>query len=441
MEPTSESKTDTVRSYVERVLELQARRRAQLSEGELREIASELGVGDADLVEVESAAAEAYTRGQGHLRYCNYGDAIRELEDACSLAPRNVEHLHALAQAHAARYRQSDEESDLTTAIALCNRTLAISATHEPSFGLLAGLKKSQAKPGLTKKGWLLIAGVAVAGGGIALAMAPPRDEHAPPPSHAASVAEDASDEPGAPLAGSPAGSPAVEKELTLDVEWVGREGLEFTAVQSQHNNYDDSSFYRLAATVKNTGTTEVSELKLKLQMLDAAGEPVGLPESVEAIRSYEAMLRPGDTAGFDQLHRSSHEAASVRMTVSKLDAQPAPKRYPDLVDVPLAWPDGLRPDWDLKVGERSHRVSSGFSTSNFNGSFELRNVGDRVVRGLKIRANFLDAQGKQIAHDETYVVTNQEPPLPGGQSRSFVVLEGIPEGYASYQLQVVSID
>ena len=67
---------DLLQSYVARVTATKAATDRALDAEELRAIAADLGLTDADLAAVDEAAAAAHQRGRGHLAHGRFSDAI-----------------------------------------------------------------------------------------------------------------------------------------------------------------------------------------------------------------------------------------------------------------------------------------------------------------------------------------------------------------------------
>ncbi len=135
------SEQEILSSYVARVMEVGAQRNSALKDEELREIAIELGMSEADLQAADKAAADHLTRGQGYLSHQLWDDAIEQLQSAASLAPARTEVVFALAEAHAGRWSVRRQQQDKLEAQRLARRVIDLDARHAEAFKLLAELE------------------------------------------------------------------------------------------------------------------------------------------------------------------------------------------------------------------------------------------------------------------------------------------------------------
>ena len=134
------NRNDVLQTYLSRILALKDQQPAGLSAAELEAIALELGLTAADLAAGQAEAERFVQRGQGFMRHRRWDDAITELSAAAALAPDRLAVLHALAEAHSARWRTGRDRQDRDRAEALARRCLSLSPDHEASFTLLNAL-------------------------------------------------------------------------------------------------------------------------------------------------------------------------------------------------------------------------------------------------------------------------------------------------------------
>lgn len=228
---------EILRRYIEKIVRLQREReQEEISENDLRQIAVEAGMSDADLAYAEKRTLEYLDRGSGFIRYGNWDRAITELDQAAALAPANTTVLNALATAHWNRFLLRATEEDRDTAARYAERTLRIDPRNDPALRLLSTIHRGGEEaptpvvPGVhmaRKRSTVGIAlGVAIAalGAGIALwLIAAPSGEPAPPP---------AIEESAPPQAMTPPAPPAPPAEAPADtgfarlVATFGNEGI-----------------------------------------------------------------------------------------------------------------------------------------------------------------------------------------------------------------------
>jgi len=133
-----DARTATLTAYIEAILRLQ-REQQSFTDEELREIAIETGMSDEDVALARKRAGEHLNRGKGFLKYENWNEAVRELEEAVVLAPSSVDALSALATAH---WRRDDGEVDRQRARAYAMRALALDSTNDAALHLVSTIDR-----------------------------------------------------------------------------------------------------------------------------------------------------------------------------------------------------------------------------------------------------------------------------------------------------------
>src|SRR5438309_564254 len=110
------NRNEILQDYIQRISALRQERGNAIGAEELRSIAIDMGMTDADLASADAAARDYRRRGQGFFNHGQWDDAIAELTNAASLAPADVSILHTLALAHLERSKingPGDEEHRL----------------------------------------------------------------------------------------------------------------------------------------------------------------------------------------------------------------------------------------------------------------------------------------------------------------------------------------
>jgi hypothetical protein len=132
---------EILRNYMENVLRLQQERdRSAMSDQDLKQIALEAGMSEADLDYVRHRLDDCMNRGKGFIRYQSWTDAIQELEQAIALAPNNVDALSALATAYAGRWREKGGSADRDHARATAERVLDLDSKNDTALRIVSAL-------------------------------------------------------------------------------------------------------------------------------------------------------------------------------------------------------------------------------------------------------------------------------------------------------------
>ena len=433
----SEPKQEALARYVERVMALKEERDALLSDDELRDVALEIGLGEADLAAAEEAAEDHYVRGLGFLDHGRFDDAVGELREAVAVAPRRVEWLHALARAHAGRWRERRGEADRSRAENLARECLEIDPTHSASIAVLDDLDRPPRTPepaaGRRPRKALVPALV-----GTALLFAvvlfnlqrASVDDPAPPQAPASG--------PPAPAATGSAASETRELDVPVDLD-PGETGLdvELDVRHSRLKSYPGGkSFYTLYAILANRGVTELDKMAVRLELLDGAGTVVQTDE-FDALSRASPVLRPGDAEALHRLRETLDTVRRARFAVVTVDQNPAADAYAPGKEIVFDWrtppPAGL----EIALRERSYTFSETAFAKNGSGFFDLvvevENTGERTLRGLKLSAEIIGPEERWTVAEEKHVVTSGGPAMRPGEVRLERFIEKVearPEGY-----------
>ncbi|MNS61380.1 hypothetical protein D3C72_944090 [compost metagenome] len=426
---------DVLQAYLTRILALKDQQPAGLSAGELEAIALELGLSEADLAAGQAEAERYFQRGAGFMRHQRWDDAITELSAAAALAPGRLAVLHALAEAHAARWRAGRDRGDRDRAEALARRCLDLAPDHEASFTLLNALDGQGPigqVPGRPAALPLVLTLIGL--GALVYAVATfwtfQRETALPP-----------GPPPAQPQLGQAKPDPLVEIPVTLVADAKGQ-GMRATPRLSQLTNYATSSYYKQAIALTNTGQTEWQELVVQAEYLDAAGKVID-QEPIRALQAYQAGVRPGDVHLFNRLKATTPALASVRLRVTVRNELPV--RAIKLAAKPLAvdWAIAAPPGVSLRVKERSGAVtrSQFVEGAYLKPILEIENTGDVAVKTLKMELTAYDAAGKALKTNQRLAVSGDGMALAPGETRLDHWHEQVPANYHHYELRVVEVE
>jgi hypothetical protein len=417
---------EALKAYIARILAVKADQSATLSADDLRAIALDLGLSEADLAAGHAEAERYHQRGLGFLRHRRWADAVDELSAAGALAPDRLDVLHALASAHAGRWHQRRHPTDREAAESLARRCLDLAPDHEPSFVLLNTLDPA-ARTGPSRR-WLKPALLLGLGLVVLVGVMGVWDRRPAP------VAP-------APVSNAPKPAPLVEVPVSL-VPDAKSTGMRLDARLSQLSNYEASSYYKQAIALTNTGTTEWQALTLQAEYLDADGTVIA-QKSLTALPDHRAAVRPGDVHLFNDIQRATPRLQHVRLRV--LVRQEVPIKAAKLMPRPLAptWaaeaPDGVM----LAFRERSGAVSRNavLATVFVKPVVEIENSGSVTVKTLRMAISLYDAAGKLLGTRDHLAVSGEGMALPPGEKRLDNWIERAPTTYHHYQLSVVEVE
>lgn len=111
---------------------------------ELKAIALSTGISEAEWNEFQEEFSKHLDRGIGYLRYNNYSDALKELEQAISINPYHTEALYQLARAYVLQWNAERKDNAREAALHHAQRCLEIDPKFEKAYKLISQLKKQQ---------------------------------------------------------------------------------------------------------------------------------------------------------------------------------------------------------------------------------------------------------------------------------------------------------
>lgn len=447
----------TLATYLKRVMALKEERRRTPSEEELKSVAREIGLSEEDLAAIDQAAADHALRGQGFLDHRRFDDAITELEEAVSIAPRRVEWLHALAQAHLGRWQQVRDGVNRDRAEALARECLEIDPHHAASFEVLNELEGDASDvPSSGKRNAVLLTLFSVAMlltvvvGGIVLwhtvgDSAAPALETESKPTSSEPLSSEAQSSESAPSESAPNEAAAEERDIpiTLDAGSTGVVlGLD-TRLSRRVSYSSGQSFYTLNAILQNRGVTELDKLGMRLELLDDTGKVVD-HHTFDALSKATPVLRPGDAQALHQLKETSRTASTARLMVEIVEQNPAARVYATAVPVDFDWRVERTPDLEITLRERSYRFSENALPKDGSGYFdtviEIENTGERTLRALKLEAEIVGPDGAWTATDTNHVVVVSGPTMRPGEVRLERFIEKVEARPSGYRLSVVAV-
>lgn len=128
--------------YIEKILQIQnSRFDKDLTDDELKHIASDMGMTETDWNEIEGIFKGHLTRAKGFINYQNWDDAIKEGEQAIILKPHQPDALYTLSYAYAKRWEKFKRPDDKEAAIKYANLCLHKDPSHNEATRLISILR------------------------------------------------------------------------------------------------------------------------------------------------------------------------------------------------------------------------------------------------------------------------------------------------------------
>ncbi len=439
----------TLSAYLKRVMALKEELRRTPSDEELKSVAREVGLSDDDLAAIDRAATDHAVRGQSYLEHGRYDDAITELEEAVAVAPRRVEWLQSLAEAHAGRFHDARAPADAERAEALARLCLEIDPRHTASYEVLNQLDRPVppaavgGAPAPAKRMGALLTMFAVAmllTVVIASVVLWNTTERPSAPTATEGMEPAAREAPG--TGSVEQGASERDVPVTLDAGTTGVV-LGLDARLSRLVNYSSGgSFYTLNALLHNRGVTEIDKLGARLELLDEAGSVVDAG-AFEAVGKSAPVLRPGDANALHRLVETGATVRAARLVLETVEQNPAAATYAAGEPLDVEWRVERSADFAIALRQRGVRFSENAFGDGGGGYFdaviEVENTGTRTIRALKLEA---EIAGEGWTVSETgHVVTSSGPAMQAGEVRLKRFIEKVEGSPSGYRLFVVAIE
>ncbi|TXD38245.1 DUF3426 domain-containing protein [Lujinxingia vulgaris] len=439
-------------AYLERVTALRDQHERSLNHDELRQVARDVGLSNADLERAAEAAADHLQRARGFTDHRLLDEAITELREALVLVPDDPQILDQLARTYAARWERDKNPADLREAMATCKAVVAIDPEHATAYELLGRLS-AQAKQSPKVKtssrvvaiALTMILLMAVAAGAFLLVGKPsppqPADIQAQNVGHAP-VTKTLLNEP--PAARSPQGDP-VEASGNIEVRLVLASELPPVTLGHVHaelNTYPNGSFFKLNGLFANSSELEVHDVQARVQLLNDQGAPIGQPMPLAIKPSYMPALRPGDELAFRHQMATSADLASIEVLIDTIETRPAPSSYtesPTLEATITPGSGGVIPSLEVRERHFEMKTSELLDRRSMRLHLEIENTGDRALELVRLRIDLINEAGEVVDERLSYLVGSGYPAFAPGQTRmAAVIIADLAKSVADYRVNVV---
>ncbi|MFT5683089.1 MAG: hypothetical protein ACI8RZ_004016 [Myxococcota bacterium] len=420
-----------VAGYIEQVDRARSQTDA-LSESDLHSIAGELGLTAEDLERVDQIAADHLTRGEGYLEHDLLDEAISELTLARGLRPLSAPPALSLARAYTARWRKEARTSDRDKATELARQSLKLSPESPGAYALLRRLKAPQERSSRIAAAIaaVVLAALLVGGAVVGLSLL---------------------DQPQAPEVATPAPltnlAPASGSLPVTVVPYSILPGLTIESPVSDLQEYGEATSFKLGSVLVNGTDQVLKEATVELSLLAEDGTVV-YRRSIDMLKSHHARVRPGDRHAFSNLTHLTPLPAGyqtphrIELRFVEVEAMPAAASYSDAEVRTLHWESEQPSGIEVSLHRRSSQASSRSSGDFFHReeyAFQSTPESGSIER-LKLRIDYLDADGEVIGSDESYAVTSSEPAMLPGEVRLISFLETVSAKPADTQVTVIDV-
>lgn len=469
--PTPEEEK-ALKKYVARVLEIQKQEdQKALSKEELHEMARSLGLTEADWQAVERSLNGHLTRGQGFLKFKNWGDALDEFRQCLTLMPQHGEAIQGLMHAHYGRWQEGHAEADYQAALRYGREYLRLFPDDEPTLRLVSTLSRAKdQKPASGNKKWQVLLAIGAFAllliiGFLIFKQSPPKlEEEAPAP--VPRVTEDNSsaenqntaqeEESGQNTAQGentppPVVTPNNENERTPVVAFQNTQNADLIwqpfSSQWQRYAHNGATVYTLSGTL--TSNAKITRrLTLDIVGFNTKNEEV-FRETIKAVDKHDPPVRPDDLIPIG-LHKYKEPGADIHqvvLAVSSVQQENSPSSFAESPVKAFTWQQSQPANANIEIRERKGGMSSSLGKENgfFKINLAIKNTGTVSLSGLKLEIDwFTPGSQTPIETKPMFVVGAHDPPLKPGETFLFggtYYLKGIKNNEVEYRLRVVDVE
>lgn len=429
---------DLLSEYINKILSLQEeQRQLTLSDASLRQIAAEMGIDERGWQLLQQTFENHRTRAQGFMRYRNWDKSIHEYEQALPIRPFDEPTLQGLAQSHYNRWQQEQAYSDKRMATVYAEKCLQTNPRNDFSLRIITELGTVEAPqadevilPEKNKAGKLtmliLIGAVFITMGMLLLFVTVGADGG----SSQLPVELQASDRQ------------LAVGEREIPVSFVGNStvgGLQLLLQEARFREYSKSSSFTFKGYLKGKGV-EITQLKLRMELLDKQDKRL-YEDKIEVIGKFDEPVRSLDLMPITYLKHIRNKKGlyphGARLSVLKMEWREIPTVYEES-PVKNVLLEGSASGLDIVVRERSSQYNEHPKERYVfhKLQLEITNKSGQVLRQVKARIKWFDADGKTIEQQNFTLLEKDAPQLLLGQTLPVTISEKLAKAGGASDIQ-----
>lgn len=452
---------DNLKAYFNKIIEIQqSQKNAQLSEGDLKSIAKNLGFSEDDWQFIEQNFQDHLKRAGGFLGHQNWTDAIDEFNQALILKPHHVKTLYGIASAYKGRWEENHNKDDKAKALTFAQQCLKVKADHAGALKLISDLRKGQnqqvfsynnsVQKGQQKRiatGIMIGLGIIVFLASLFIFMGVENqkvdDDFRP------EFTQESQNETQNSTSSTYSNPNTNALPITFK-DNAQTKGLKFVQQQSKFYTTNKYYSYSINGHLLVEDNIVVNNLSIKVDFLNEKGEVI-FSDLKSIVRKNAVSYYKGDFIPLKYYKYQSDVTAmpnwkSVQLSVDFIEKYTANK-----INFPKKDFDWLSPQKpagvDLELRERESKFSFYSNSSSFHKiQLEFLNTGTKPLKNLRAKIEWLDPNGKVFQmNDKLYINTTSKPLIEKGQNRIFqgtYSLEGRQKNQiGGYRIIVINAD
>jgi len=418
--------------YIYKLYQLQMEKRQNLTKQKLIEVATEMGLSENELKEIEQDASRHIERAHSFLSSKRFDSAEIEFNAALELCPLHEEFIIQKAQMYVQWYKTDSKRSYLNEAEALAKRCLEITPNFATAIHLLNELDTIKRKK-RRKRRWIFILSTMFFSLLTLFILFVLSQQGFFIKPHGMEGAKYK-----IPVA-------VEESEFTKGIVF------QFNDAAIEHDEYKGSTYFDLEIAGKVIADSiEIRELMMNGVFLDTQGEVVA-EQVFWFVHPDDFVLRPADCVYFNPSDfwsvtnfndRNVRKIARLVLKSEKVTTYLAADFYADGDKIPTLWLQKKPSHLAFEIAIRSNRVGvlheSDRSTEH-DLVLELKHTGKEICRELVVNISWFDKKKVELGNHDYTVFDFNAPPLEPQQTVIFHINEHFYEDEWSYPVPFYS--
>ncbi|MCB0836262.1 MAG: hypothetical protein KDE26_14205 [Bacteroidetes bacterium] len=435
----------TLQAYISKILDLKdgISERNVLSREELKNVALEMGLSEAQWQQLLDEFEDHVTRGIGHAKFYNWDDSIQELEKALEIDPFSLKASMQLARSYAERWKKKGNENDKEKSLHFANQCLLQQPDYEDALLLISSLKMGSAPlpPDSRQSGNPMLIGGAL----FLLVLI------------FAAFAFFLTGEKQQKEGGKEVVEEKIKTENTFEnslgvpVHFIQNEksqNLTLKPQSSETSDYQESFSYKFRGYLE-IDQMEVSEVELAFELIDDQNK-VLFSKVTDALSDHQPTHLDGDQigVGMDLFEKVAlpKNLKHINVRVNKIVAVPGQEIDHQYPSVEIVWPQGQPTNVSLNITERLAKESKHITSGTFQKlNWEVQNNGKVSLKSLKAEIVWYNIDSQELGRKDTWLLSSSDPVLNTGQSilagGTYAMKEINPGQAKGYKIFLTEID
>lgn len=419
----------TVHAYMQKILELQkAKENQTLSQNELKRIALDMGLSEADWEETQQTIENHFIRGENFAKHNNWKDAIYEFEQVVTFHPQHSKAILYLAKAYFNRWEIHRSESLRQQAEHYAKWCLHSDPANNEAAFIISELKKQGKyipKRMVSRKknnpiilfAVMAVAFIMIIIGFLTFFFLTPQHRTAQNIENNNIEAKPTNNTPTQQVVVSNSSVPVHFKPK------APANDMQLQNVVTQWKNFSNSYNFKLAGDIY-VSNRFITDIDIKIEVIDLDDNAI-IVDFIKPLRGLKPKIRSGDVIPvyFNDYvkNKTINGVKEVKVTVENVESEPAKTHEPSK-PVIHKWATAQPNNLSFIVSERSSNIRNHSQKKRVYHTihFEFKNTGKIEVNELVVNIQWYDKNANLLTSKKAYIVSKSSPVLRPVQTRVF---------------------